>query len=113
MRMDIQNIDVPLAFVSSIFNKCINDGTSSIPPPVENNPLTIPAKIPIIIFLIINFSEFFIKNMLHFITHIYLVQNLSTLTFENSNNINKPTSFSRFSNFYYFIKNFCLSIMCT
>ena len=49
----MQNTDVPLAFVSSKFNKCINAGTNIIPPPVENNPLTTPAKIPIPIFFII------------------------------------------------------------
>ena len=46
----IQKTEVPLACVSSIFNKYRKAGTNIIPPPVENNPLTIPANNPIIIF---------------------------------------------------------------
>ena len=43
----MQNTDVPLAFWESISNKYKKAGTSINPPPVEKNPLIIPAINPI------------------------------------------------------------------
>ena len=45
---------------SSISVKIVSSGTSTIPPPVPNNPLTAPAQAPVM--MILSFD--FIKNIL-------------------------------------------------
>ena len=52
---NIQNIDVALASFVSILFMCINAGTSIIPPPAPNSPLTIPDMNPIILFFMLLF----------------------------------------------------------
>ena len=63
---NIQKVDVPLASLSLSFNKYTIAGTNIIPPPVENRPHIIPAKIPIIAFFNIIKKPTFLPN---FIAH--------------------------------------------